>query len=90
MFIDTRDVTEPGQTGFRGGARLIDCLKRYKRNIPTATDEPAKPVHDEFSHGADAIRMLALVVDRLHNDQDEFRQTMKVRRHKANDPGIGY
>lgn len=49
--------------------RLVECLKRYRRNIPTTTDEPAKPVHDEFSHGADAFRMLGQVADRLNNDE---------------------
>lgn len=48
--------------------RLVECLKRYRRNIPTSTDEPSKPVHDEFSHGADAFRMLALVAEKLTND----------------------
>jgi len=51
-------------------ARLVECLKRYRRNIPTTTDEPSTPVHDEFSHGADAFRMLALVANRLKNDSD--------------------
>lgn len=48
--------------------RLVECLKRYRRNIPTSTEEPSKPVHDEFSHGADAFRMLATVADQLHNE----------------------
>ena len=52
-------------------ARLVECLKRYRRNIPTTTDEPSTPVHDEFSHGADAFRMLALIVDRLDNEDYE-------------------
>ena len=51
--------------------RLVECLKRYRRNIPTTTDEPASPVHDEFSHGADAFRYLAQVSDKLRNDDDE-------------------
>lgn len=50
-------------------ARLVECLKRYRRNIPTTTDEPSKPVHDEYSHGADAFRMLAQVADKLSNDE---------------------
>lgn len=48
--------------------RLRECLKRYRRTIPTTTDEPAGPLHDEFSHGADAFRYLAMVVDRMTND----------------------
>lgn len=48
--------------------RLIQCLKRYRRNIPTTTGEPASPVHDEWSHGADAFRYLALVAPQLSNE----------------------
>jgi phage terminase large subunit len=48
--------------------RLVQCLKRYKRNIPASTGEPASPVHDEFSHGADAFRYLALVANQMVNE----------------------
>lgn len=40
--------------------RLIECLKRYRRAIPAATGEPTKPLHDEYSHGADAFRYMCL------------------------------
>ena len=49
--------------------RLIQCLKRYRRNIPTTTGEPSTPVHDEYSHGADALRYLALVAPMLSNEE---------------------
>ena len=45
--------------------RLRECLKRYKRHVPSSTNEPTSPMHDEFSHGADAFRYLALVADKL-------------------------
>src|SRR5690606_26553346 len=45
--------------------RLVQCLRRYRRSVPTSTGEPARPVHDEWSHGADAYRYLATVADRL-------------------------
>lgn len=48
--------------------RLIECLKRYRRNISTKTGEPGAPLHDEFSHGADAFRYLALSSDQMSND----------------------
>jgi len=48
--------------------RLIECLKRYRWNISAKTGEGAHPLHDEFSHGADAFRYLALVADSLSND----------------------
>jgi phage terminase large subunit len=49
-------------------ARLIECLKRYRRSIPTTTGEPGSPVHDEYSHGADAYRYLSLVADKMVNE----------------------
>lgn len=49
-------------------ARLVTCLKRYRRRINTMTQEPEGPLHDEFSHGADSFRYLALVADRLKNE----------------------
>lgn len=49
-------------------ARLIECLRRYKRNINQRTLEAGSPVHDEFSHGADAFRYLGVVCDMLRNE----------------------
>ena len=51
-------------------ARLVDCLKRYQRSVPVSTGEPASPVHDEYSHGADAFRGLGLIVDKIRNAGD--------------------
>ena len=47
--------------------RLIHCLKRYRRSVNAATNEPGSPLHDEFSHGADAFRMLGLIAKNLMN-----------------------
>lgn len=35
---------------------LVDHLRRYRRAIPTTTNEPQGPVHDEHSHAADMLR----------------------------------
>jgi phage terminase large subunit len=48
--------------------RLVHCLKRYRRSINTATNEPGAPLHDEYSHGADAFRMLGLVAREMTNN----------------------
>lgn len=48
--------------------RLIQCLKRYKRGVPVSTGEPGAPVHDEWSHGADAFRYLAINAPSLSNE----------------------
>ena len=49
-------------------ARLWECLKRFRRNVPESTGEPGHPVKDEFRHGADAFGGLAMIVDKLSND----------------------
>jgi phage terminase large subunit len=49
--------------------RLVDCLKRYRRRINQTTNEPEGPLHDEYSHGADAFRGLAMIVEKLKNDE---------------------
>lgn len=51
-------------------ARLLECLKRYRRSINQQTQEPGAPLHDSFSHGADALRYLCINADQLHNDRD--------------------
>ncbi|TBN49172.1 PBSX family phage terminase large subunit [Pseudomonas sp. BGI-2] len=50
-------------------ARLVECLKRYRRQINQQTNEPGAPLHDEYSHGADVMRYLAIVTDQLSNDE---------------------
>ena len=48
--------------------RLVECLKRYRRQINTQTLEASVPLHDEFSHGADMFRYTAMAVDKMTND----------------------
>lgn len=48
--------------------RLVECLKRYRRDINSRTNEPVGPLHDEFSHGADVFRYLGQSVDLMKND----------------------
>ncbi len=45
--------------------RLLECLKRYRRTLPRSTGEPGTPLHDEFSHGADAFRYLCLAAPEM-------------------------
>ena len=48
--------------------RLVECLKNYRRSINSATNEPGAPLHDEFSHGADAFRYLCTSIDSMKNE----------------------
>ncbi len=63
--------------------RLIECLKRYRRTVSRATNEPGNPLHDEHSHGADAFRYLALVADQLSNDTAQFSAPIKYPTRKV-------
>ena len=49
--------------------RLVECLKRYRWNINGKTGEAVAPLHDAFSHGADAFRYLALTEAQMTNDE---------------------
>lgn len=49
--------------------RLTECLKRYRRSINQTTNEPGAPLHDEYSHGADMFRYLAVNADSLTNEE---------------------
>jgi phage terminase large subunit len=48
--------------------RLVHCLKRYRRAINQTTGEPGAPLHDEYSHGADAFRYMAVIAEQMTND----------------------
>lgn len=48
--------------------RLIECLKRYRWNISQKTGQGVTPLHDQYSHGADCFRYMALVSEQLSND----------------------
>lgn len=75
-------------TGYLGGARLIECLKRYRRAVPVSTGEPAGPVHDEYSHAADAYGGLAEIVDQIRNEAD-VRPPPVVPRYRTTVRGAG-
>jgi phage terminase large subunit len=62
--------------------RLVECLKRYRRHINQSTNEPGAPVHDEYSHGADAFRYMALCADEMTNDNGDWDKPLK--------PNTGY
>lgn len=73
-------------TGYSGAARLIECLRRYRRSIPQSTNEPASPVHDQYSHGADAWRGLACIVDQITNEEP---RSPRVPAWQPFDAGMG-
>jgi phage terminase large subunit len=48
--------------------RLIQCAKRYRRSINQQTNEPGAPMHDEWSHGADNLRYIAVNAESMTNE----------------------
>lgn len=47
---------------------LVDHLRRYRRAIPTTTNEPQAPLHDEHSHAADMVREAVRRVNDMRNE----------------------
>ena len=60
--------------------RLLECLKRYRRDINERTNEPAGPRHDEYSHGADMFRYLGQSLDLMSNAGDSSLAAFKDRK----------
>tara|TARA_R110000787_G_scaffold110666_1_gene219362 strand:- start:232 stop:1488 length:1257 start_codon:yes stop_codon:yes gene_type:complete len=58
--------------------RLIECLKNYRRAINQTTQEPGAPLHDEYSHGADAWRYVCAVVDGMSNEASSWDKPLTV------------
>jgi phage terminase large subunit len=48
--------------------RLVQCAKRYRRSINQQTNEPGAPLHDEWSHGADNLRYIAINAEQMTNE----------------------
>ena len=48
--------------------RLLECLKNYRRSINSNTNEPGAPLHDEYSHSADAFRYMCVALDSMKNE----------------------
>lgn len=55
-------------------APLISHLKRYRRIIPANSNEPQSPLHDEHSHGADALRYLCMAAGQMSNEEKDEPQ----------------
>lgn len=63
-----RDVFPRAYIDDENGAGLVDCLRKYRRGIASTTGEPGNPVHDAYSHGADAWRGLGQIVEKVRNE----------------------
>lgn len=70
-----------------GAGNLMERLKRYKRAVPKGTMEPAAPVHNNDSHGADAYGGLAEIVDQIRNEGEVVFKPLPSFRNA--DPSMG-
>ncbi len=61
--------------------RLLECLKRYRRDTNERTGEASGPLHDEYSHGADMFRYTGQASDLMSNAaNDSSFQKFKERK----------
>lgn len=86
IYID--NTARKHDTGFLGGLRLVDCLKRLKRIVPKTTNEPGGVLHDQFSHGFDAAGAMAENVELIRNDL-EPKPIPLLPAFDNYDPGMG-
>ena len=49
--------------------QLFNRLGHYRRTINQTTQQPGAPLHDDNSNGADALRYMAVVADKLTNER---------------------
>lgn len=66
-------------------ARLIQCAKRYRRSINQQTNEPGAPLHDEWSHGADNLRYIAVNAESMTNE--DWGRLPPLEQHQPDDIG---
>lgn len=57
---------------------LIDSLKRYRRSVNSATNEPGAPLHDDASHGADNYRYISLCAEQMTNEDEGRIETIEA------------
>jgi phage terminase large subunit len=60
----------------------LNAIKRYHRQVSTDGSKTGLPVHDDASHGADALRYLAIVAEKLNN------HSIKLQKLVYNTKGI--
>jgi phage terminase large subunit len=67
-------------------ARLVQCAKRYRRSINQQTNEPGAPLHDEWSHGADNLRYIAVNAEDMTNE--DFGKLRPIDQHEPDPDGF--
>jgi len=70
-------------------SQLVEAWKRYRRHINKQTLTAGAPVHDQYSHGADNTRYIAINIDRMTNDTDR-KPMPHAESYQALDAAVGY
>lgn len=66
--------------------RLVEILKRYRRSVNQKSQAVGKPVHDQYAHGADMMRYMAINSDLFTNETQKplvFRPSRAIVRRAA-------
>jgi len=68
-YLDNSDKTSEHTDAqyVRGGNRLLQCLQRFRRQVPETTGHPGAPMKDEFSHGGETWCYIAVVAEEMTN-----------------------
>lgn len=72
--VGVENYIEAGRTMFANAylsdncTRLLHCLKRFRRQIPTTTEHPGNPLKDEYSHGSETWCYSAVVAEEMVNE----------------------
>ncbi len=80
---------EPGHGGYHGVPRLIECLKNYRYASGSGESLPTKPVRNEWTHGCDAMRVLAVRVEEMTNDDHVPVPRGRQRKFRVRNPVLG-
>ncbi len=87
------DEAPPGNTdGFHAtpiNNRLVESLKRYKRQVNRKTLTDGRPTHDLYAHGADMFRYICANADLMLNDKKKKPRRRSVS-YSPFDAAVGY
>lgn len=68
----------------------IDCLKNYRYKVDLYGNFSDKPMHDDYSHGADAFRQLALAVSNESRQEIEDKRVRMLSEYRQQYARKGY
>jgi len=64
--------------------RLVECLKRYRRNVNKTTGAETAPVRNTAAHGGDCTRYIAINADNMDNEGSKTIIVPNVRKVRYN------